>query len=328
MPTPYCLKLEDVVAGIPVPGPHDHKYTRGVVGVVAGSKDYIGAGILCTLGANFSGAGMVRYLGSSSVFEHIVGRYPEVVRMPGTVHAYTLGSGNPRGVVEYLHIASRQKIALVVDAGAIKYLGDFLIDGEEFPAPTIMTPHAGEMEKFCAQMKIGDGWDRAFIEGNAAQVALEVARCTGVIVLLKGCADIVADPQGRVYTIPSATPWRAVAGAGDVLAGLLGGLLATHVAKNTVDNVALIVAVAAYMHSAAAASASGTILPWEKSLAIMDVLGPEVLDYPNAQIPLPTLMEENKGGPIVASNIAEHITRAVRMAFEAHCEIGNAKDAC
>ncbi|MGI8612762.1 MAG: NAD(P)H-hydrate epimerase, partial [Nocardioidaceae bacterium] len=79
-------------AALLVPGPHDHKYTRGVVGVAAGSADYTGAGLLCVAGASCGLAGMVRYCGDDEVVRLVRAAHPEVVIGQGRVQAWGVGS--------------------------------------------------------------------------------------------------------------------------------------------------------------------------------------------------------------------------------------------
>src|SRR5689334_1155664 len=80
----------DVAALLPAPGPFDHKYTRGVVGVRAGSQTYPGAAVLCTSGAVSGLTGMVRYLGSAG--DAVRARHPEIVVSEGRVQAWVVGS--------------------------------------------------------------------------------------------------------------------------------------------------------------------------------------------------------------------------------------------
>jgi NAD(P)H-hydrate repair Nnr-like enzyme with NAD(P)H-hydrate dehydratase domain len=76
-----------------VPGPDDHKYTRGVVGVAAGSAQYTGAGLLAVAGASCGVAGMVRYDGAAEVADLVRMQHPEVVLGAGQVQCWVVGSG-------------------------------------------------------------------------------------------------------------------------------------------------------------------------------------------------------------------------------------------
>ena len=90
-PTVRVLEGADVAAVLPEPGPDDDKYTRGVLGVVAGSPAYPGAGVLSTGAALHAGAGMIRYLGLAPA--EIRARYPEVVVQAEARPARRAGAG-------------------------------------------------------------------------------------------------------------------------------------------------------------------------------------------------------------------------------------------
>ncbi|MDR2114175.1 MAG: bifunctional ADP-dependent NAD(P)H-hydrate dehydratase/NAD(P)H-hydrate epimerase, partial [Bifidobacteriaceae bacterium] len=92
-PTARRLEPCDVLELWPVPRREDHKYTRGVLGVVAGSETYPGAAVLTTAAAVSSGVGMVRYLGPDRAVERVLSRRPEVVPGGGRVDAWALGPG-------------------------------------------------------------------------------------------------------------------------------------------------------------------------------------------------------------------------------------------
>ncbi|TDE97633.1 bifunctional ADP-dependent NAD(P)H-hydrate dehydratase/NAD(P)H-hydrate epimerase [Occultella glacieicola] len=215
----------DVADLWPVPGPADHKYTRGVLGLVAGSDAYPGAAVLSSSGALRTGCGMVRYLGPAGAARMVLARHPEVVTAPGRVQAMVMGSGIAAG--EPVPEAAAQAIAdpgvaLVVDAGGLDWL----------PAdPTalarrrvVLTPHAGELARLLDGR--GEPVERAAIEADPGRWAQRAAELTGAVVLLKGPVTVVAGPEGAWYSQADGTGWLATAGSGDVLAGIVGALLA------------------------------------------------------------------------------------------------------
>src|SRR5699024_7231307 len=93
--TPQVRRLQraDLAALWPVPEQAGHKYTRGVLGILAGSPQYPGAGILTTGAARATGCGMVRYLGPSEAAEKVIATYPDVVPARGRVQALVVGPG-------------------------------------------------------------------------------------------------------------------------------------------------------------------------------------------------------------------------------------------
>ncbi|QCT38350.1 NAD(P)H-hydrate dehydratase [Arachnia propionica] len=204
----------EIAAWWPVPGAESHKYTRGVVGIDAGSPQYPGAALLAISGALGAGPGMVRYLGSAPR-DLVVGRFPSVVLADGQVQAVVAGSGwgalvdaGPR-----LREALERRVPLVIDADALRLLP------ADLPAETLLTPHAGELARLL-------GVERGEIEADPVAAAVLAAGRFGATVLLKGAVQPVASPDGSVRLALSGPAWTAQAGSGDVLAGACGTLLA------------------------------------------------------------------------------------------------------
>lgn len=233
----HLLEAPDVRAALHVPGATDDKYTRGVVGVVAGSAQYSGAGVLATGSALCGGAGMVRYAGGSP--DDIRARYPEVVVHPGTkpselrVQAWVVGPGmgTDAAAAELLADVLSTDVPVIVDADGITLLAERPGLVRDRKAATVLTPHDREFERIAGE--IGD--DRL---GAARRAAGELH----ATVLLKGNATVVADPSGTAFVNPTGTPWLGTAGSGDVLSGLLGALLASGL------DAPMAAATAAYLH--------------------------------------------------------------------------------
>ncbi|WFR83327.1 NAD(P)H-hydrate dehydratase [Arthrobacter sp. Y-9] len=228
LPEPVVLRLapEDVSRLLPRPAAEGHKYTRGVLGVVAGSEEYPGAALLACTGALAAGAGMVRYFGPPSVAALVNAALPEVVchtgpELQGRVQAWVLGSGVSG---EEQLDRCRQALSLgqpaVVDAGALDLVGERVEDRPEL----ILTPHAGELARLLG--RLGTERDRAEVEATAGASLREAVRLTGTTILLKGPHTLCHEPGGSLFSQADGTPWLATAGSGDVLAGVLGALLA------------------------------------------------------------------------------------------------------
>ncbi|MCR6648256.1 MAG: NAD(P)H-hydrate epimerase [Cellulomonas sp.] len=240
---PAVVRLEDRDAAAlwPVPGPDAHKYTRGVVGVVAGARRYPGAAVLATSAAVLAGVGMVRYLGD--VGDLVVARRPEVVVGPGRVQAWVFGPGvSPDDAAQRRRIEHAFEGVLhrgepaVVDAGALELLP------EHVPTHVVLTPHAGELARLLSDR--GHRVTRAEVEHHPLRSARLAHELTGATVLLKGHVTLVVGAGGAVYAQAAAPAWLATAGAGDVLAGLLGAMLAGR-ADDVVEDPTLTAAVAA-----------------------------------------------------------------------------------
>jgi hydroxyethylthiazole kinase-like uncharacterized protein yjeF len=234
------LEADDVRAALPLPGPADDKYTRGVVGVLAGSPAYPGAGVLATGSAIVGGAGLVRYAGKPA--EAIRGRYPEVVVHEGArpgdlrVQAWTVGPGlgTDEEAAALLAEVLATDVPVIVDADALTVLARRPELVRDRAAPTVLTPHDREFARIAGDV----GTDRL-------AAARRAAADLRAVVLLKGNRTVVADPDGVGYLNPTGTPWLATAGSGDVLSGLIGSLLAAGLAPK------LAAAAGAYLHGVA-----------------------------------------------------------------------------
>jgi hydroxyethylthiazole kinase-like uncharacterized protein yjeF len=248
-----AFQADDVAALLPTPAPFAQKYTRGVVGVRAGSARYPGAGVLSTSGAACGLAGMVRYVGGAP--DAVRARHPEVVVGEGRVQAWVVGSGGDAEAAEALTAALRDDVPLVVDADALQHLDAPL------ERPALLTPHAGELAAML-------GVDRDQVEADQLAFARRAARDFAATVLLKGHHTLVAAPNGRVRVTTTGTPWLAVAGAGDVLGGLCGALLAAGLTPYDAG------AVGSWLHGAAAtlASAGGPISAPDVAAALPQVI--------------------------------------------------------
>jgi ADP-dependent NAD(P)H-hydrate dehydratase / NAD(P)H-hydrate epimerase len=247
-----ALQPADVRALLPTPARDAHKYTRGVVGVRAGSAQYPGAARLAVAGASCGLAGMVRYLGDAA--DAVRADHPEVVG-EGRVQAWVVGSGGGEGAGESLAAAVADGVPLVVDADALAH-----VDGP-LPVPAVLTPHAGELAAMT-------GVDRDDVEARPLHHARSAAERYAATVLLKGRHTLVADPSGPVRVTTTGVPWLATAGAGDVLAGVVGALLAAGLEPYDAASVG------SWVHGAAAtvASRGGPVAAGDVARALPETL--------------------------------------------------------
>jgi hydroxyethylthiazole kinase-like uncharacterized protein yjeF len=163
-------------------------------------------------GAGCGLAGMVRYVGDAEVAARVRAAHPEVVG-EGQVQAWVVGSGSGADAEQTLDAALADAVPLVVDADALAH-AERVRD-----VPAVLTPHAGELARML-------GADRAIVEAQPLSHARSAAEKYDATVLLKGRHTLIARPDGRVRVTTTGTPWLATAGAGDVLGGLIGALLA------------------------------------------------------------------------------------------------------
>lgn len=252
-----CLDADDVAFWVQEPHLSDHKYRRGVVGLIAGSAQYPGAAFLTTSAAMAADIGMVEYFDrGDGVALQVIAAHPPVVSTvadPASnqrVNAWVAGPGFTGSDEDHGAIAAilRCKTPVVLDAGALTAVATShelqqLVMQREFP--TVLTPHEGEFARLC-DVQVSDGRIAA---------AKALANQLNVIVVLKGAGTIIAGPEGSLYIDLVGTPVLATAGSGDVLAGFMGALLAGAVARCddvlSQAEVAEVAAAAVWLHSQA-----------------------------------------------------------------------------
>src|SRR5689334_17434357 len=225
---------DDIRVLLPRPGAESDKYRRGVLGLLAGSDRYTGAALLSAGGAVHGGAGMVRVVTADVAAVLVRQAWPETVisvhpddedwDLPGSVgrvQAWVAGPGmgTDPGAVARLTAIVRTDLPVLVDADGLTILSQHR-DLLPRNAPTLITPHAGELGRLL-------GAEPAEVEARRLEHARRAAAELGVTVLLKGSTTVIAAPDGGpVLVNPTGTPWLATAGSGDVLSGLAGALLA------------------------------------------------------------------------------------------------------
>jgi len=218
------------------------KYSRGVVGVIAGSKQYPGAALLAVGAARKSGVGMVRYAGPCA--GEVVARYPEVVATAeiadaGRAQAWLVGSGlgTQSEAADLLHQALALPTPLVIDADGLNLLAQFvdpkaLAKRAKKGLPTFLTPHQGEADRLMGR-KSDDKAGKAAKLTKVGRIAFarELAEKWSSVCVLKGVGTVVATPdEPTVWIDRFGDQSLATAGSGDVLAGFLAGLLAHQIA--------------------------------------------------------------------------------------------------
>lgn len=257
---------------VEIPKSSDDKYSRGVLGVIAGSEEFPGSAVLTCSAALRTGIGMVRYFGTEKSQMLVLNACPEIVTQPGQLQAWTIGSGvDPTQLdierQEMIQEAFGQDTPVVLDAGALEYVG-------KFHGPTLITPHYRELARLLTHkgMKV----TAEVIQKNPREWCIRASKEFNACVLLKGNVTLVSSAN-YLIELPNASPWMATAGTGDVLAGIIGSLLATHSEKISLEPqlLAALAATGALIHSEAAKRASG-------------------------------------GGPIAASDITPEIPAAIR----------------
>lgn len=257
---------------IVTPSPDDDKYSRGVLGVITGSNEYPGAAVLTCEAALRTGLGMLRYFGPRFPQDLVLQQRPEVVIEPGKVQAWLLGSGidaSRRGGLlrsRAMKNAIRQGLPVVLDAGALSLVS--LRTG-----PVLITPHYRELHRLLSAR--GITVTATAVEGDPKKWAGIAAKELGITVLLKGNVSIVASRESQIQ-LPASPTWLATAGTGDVLAGILGALIATQsleIQENP-EVLAAIAATGSLIHARAAdlASAGGPITAMDVACVIPEII--------------------------------------------------------
>jgi ADP-dependent NAD(P)H-hydrate dehydratase / NAD(P)H-hydrate epimerase len=242
-----------IVADLLPPRPLDsHKGTFGTAMMVSGSTTYAGAILLAGRAAYRIGVGLLRIAIQEPLLASLAGHLPEAtwLFLPHTdgvinagaagiikqnlkkVTAILLGPGWGTASATYQFMqnllstndqpASSEDFNLppmVVDADGLRLLAQINGWDKLLSHPSVLTPHPGEMSALC-----GLGIDA--IQRDRLEIARRFAVQWGHVLILKGALTVIASPQGQVMVVPIATPALARAGSGDVLAGMITGLLA------------------------------------------------------------------------------------------------------
>ena len=245
---------------VQAPAFDDDKYARGVVGLVAGSDTYPGAGLLATRGALASGVGMVRLNSTRRVQDLVLAAEPGVVMVGGRIQAALIGPGldedRREDALELAQFCGHCGMPLVIDAWALDLVPD-LADVIN-PEVTVLTPHHGEAARLLTSL--GAPTAREDVSADPLRYANLLHEATGCHIVLKGpitvvrsfeYADMLRDQallasfinpesgfpdldsmeqnvvrRDSTVVAPTTTSWAGVAGSGDVLAGLTAGILA------------------------------------------------------------------------------------------------------
>jgi ADP-dependent NAD(P)H-hydrate dehydratase / NAD(P)H-hydrate epimerase len=228
------------MALFPVPRIDGHKYSRGHAAVVSGGPESTGAARMAARGALRAGAGLVTIASPRAALAiNAAASLAVMVRPVDTAvelaefladarrNVIVLGPGGGVGRImrDFVGTALASECAVVLDADALTSFAEepqTLVGAIRARAhrATVLTPHEGEFGRL---FKTVDDVPQA---GSKLDRARAAAAGTGAIILLKGPDTVVAAPDGRAAIAENAPPWLATAGAGDVLAGFVAGLLA------------------------------------------------------------------------------------------------------
>jgi len=232
-----CVTKSMVIAHLPLPRQSvTHKYKVGHLLLVCGSHRYAGGAILTGLGARASGAGMLSIAVPESLKPILTAQLPDalilgcpeingaIARLPdGTelsnFDAIACGPGLTMDATAVVKQVLKSECPLVLDADGLNILAQLgpVTALSQRQATTVLTPHLGEFKRLFRDLAEPI---------NRVMAVRAAAEQTGAVVLLKGARTAIAEPQGSAWINPQSTPALARGGSGDVLTGLLGGVLA------------------------------------------------------------------------------------------------------
>lgn len=239
-PTHFVLDNDEALYLLPERAKNSHKGSFGKVGVIGGSPGMSGAPFLTGFAALNVGAGLVRVAVPEEIQSIVAGYSPELMTIGlkssedfleredldkidklmdnSTVMAVGPGLGVSDASSQILEKLLREYPGtIIIDADGINSLNNFeLLSKRE--KPTILTPHPGEMAGLL-------GKDIQDIQADRINIARNFALDYNVFLILKGAATVIALPEGIIYINPSGNEGMATAGSGDVLTGIIAGLL-------------------------------------------------------------------------------------------------------
>lgn len=209
----------------------DHKYSRGRASIIAGSKQFPGSGFLSALAVLKSGCGYSSYHFPAEAFPSDFIQAPEVVLNPyenepdlenllKNSKALGIGPGmeiNEKNEKLIFKILSKTKLSIVCDAGALGSVLKYLKKNQR--SHLVLTPHLGEFSRLINK-------NVRLIENDRLKYARSFSKKYKVWLILKGAKTLISGPKGECFFNNSGNALLATAGSGDILTGLLSGLLA------------------------------------------------------------------------------------------------------
>jgi NAD(P)H-hydrate epimerase len=239
----WLTEPSDVAAWLPARDPDTHKRASGVLVVVAASRSMTGAARLIAMAAGRVGTGLVTVAAPEGAMPQIQAGLTEPTFLPlpetaeGTVaadsvapllellevaDALAIGPGlttNDQTVAFVRETVRRSPVPLILDADGLNAFTGDVAALQDRQADAVLTPHVGEFARLT-------GVKRRDLDADRPTHVRALAEQTGAVTLLKGSRTVIAQPDGRLFVNVTGSPALATAGTGDVLTGMIGGLLA------------------------------------------------------------------------------------------------------
>jgi ADP-dependent NAD(P)H-hydrate dehydratase len=220
----------------------DNKHSRGRLLIVAGARSLGGAALLCALAAMRAGTGKLKIATAATVAPHVGVAMPEsrtmgmdededgglaasavdaIGELVADVDAVVAGPGISKSpaCAALATVLLKSEAAVALDAGVLRSLGGAKADSRTAKRTPVLLPHAGELAALLS-------CETRDIEKDPLGRGRECAQRYGAVTLVKGVISHVVAPAGEAWTYKGGAPGLGVSGSGDVLAGIVGGLLA------------------------------------------------------------------------------------------------------
>jgi len=228
----HFLEADEIREIIPFRSKFDHKGTFGHALLIAGSFGKIGAAVLASKACLRSGVGLLTSHVPRMGYQVIQTAVPEAMvstdqhdsictQYPDLTPYSSIGIGpgmdkKPNSCKALCSLLENSKVPLVLDADSLNILSEHKDWLEKLPENSILTPHPGEFKRLVGETK--DSFERI-------QKQIQFSKQYKVVVVLKGAHTSISTPKGRVYFNSTGNPGMATAGSGDVLTGILLGLI-------------------------------------------------------------------------------------------------------
>lgn len=237
------LTIEEMRGAVPERAADSHKGSFGHVGVIAGSVGKTGAAAMTSLASLKVGAGLVSLAVPSSLNQTLAQKLTEVMTFPlPEGKEGFLGNRAEEKIIEFLadkdvvaigpgistdkeaqelirRLVKRISIPMVIDADGINAFVGYTDILKDIGVPIILTPHPGEMARLL-------GINPSDVQDDRIGISRRFSTEYNIYLLLKGARTIIAEPSGAIYINPTGNPGMATGGTGDILTGIIAGLIA------------------------------------------------------------------------------------------------------
>lgn len=237
------LELQSLLAELPTRAPNSHKGTYGHVLIVGGDYNYPGAPVLAALGALRSGAGLVTIATHKEHLDGLNAVHPEIMHCviddpndlnklnhQPTVIVLGPGLGRSEWSQQVYEICARMEQPQIIDADGLY----FLANTQNNSTPKILTPHPGEAKNLLHTQK-------NIAESERQQAITKLVEKYNCTVVLKGANTLVNSPNTTISICPAGNPGMASGGMGDLLSGVIAGILAQNVSLSLASKLGVLV---------------------------------------------------------------------------------------